>query len=386
MAHPRTVPPLIVSDADSIYLDRLARSRTAPGRTVTRARILTAYVAGASGPAIARDLGVPLPTVMRCVKKALALGPRRALEDLPRAGRPPRITAAARAWIVSLACQQPKDLGWASEFWTQGLLARYVREHAAAAGHPSAGQIQQGTISKLLAAQDLHPHRVQYYLQRKDPHFDDKMVQVLHVYQQVTFEFDPVDHRPTVRWSYDETPGIQALRAVAPDLPLEPGVPGQGTWERDDEDQRLGTRTLLAGIDLVTGEGLGLVRARHRSREFVEWLQALDAKYDAQVKIQVVLDNHSAHVSKETRRYLATKPNRFAFVFTPVHASWLNLIEMFFAKLAKQCLRGIRVESAEELETRLQQYLDWVNQDPVPFRWKWRLESADPPDSQSDAS
>ena len=156
MAHPRTVPPLIVSDADSIYLDRLARSRTAPVRTVTRARILTAYVAGASGPAIARDLGVPLPTVMRCVKKALALGPRRALEDLPRAGRPPRITAAARAWIVSLACQKPKDLGWAPEFWTESLLARYVREHAAAAGHPRAGQIQQGTISKLLAAQDLH--------------------------------------------------------------------------------------------------------------------------------------------------------------------------------------------------------------------------------------
>ena len=386
MPHPRTIPPLTVRPADQTYLDRLARSRTAAVRTVTRAQILVAYAAGASCPAIARDLGVPLPTVMRCVKKALALGPRRALDDLPRAGRPPRITAEARAWIVSLACQKPKDLGQAPEFWTESLLARYVREHAAAAGHPSAGQIQQGTISKLLAAQDLHPHRVQYYLQRKDPRFDDKMVQVLHVYQQVTFEFDPADDRRTVRWSYDEKPGIQALRAIAPDRAPQPGVVDQGTWERDYEYKRLGTRTLLAGIDLATGEVLGLVRARHRSREFVEWLQALDAKYDAPVKIQVVLDNHSAHTSKETRAYLATKPNRFEFVFTPVHASWLNLIEMFFAKLAKQCLRGIRVESAEELETRLQQYLEWVNTDPVPFRWKWRLESADPPGSQPDAS
>ena len=118
----------------------------------------------------------------------------------------------------------------------------------------------------------------------------------------------------------------------------------------------------------------------------MEWLQALDAKYDAQVKIQVVLDHHSAHISQETRRSLATKPNRFAFVFTPVRASWLNLIERLFAKLAKQCLRGIRMEAAEELETRLQPYLDGVNQDPVPFRWQWRLESADPPDSQSAAS
>ncbi len=112
---------------------------------------------------------------MRCVKKALALGPRRALEDLPRAGRPPRITAETRAWIVSLACQKPKDLGWAPECWTESLRARYVREHAAPAGHPSAGQIQQGTLSKLLAAQDLDPHRVRYYLQREDPHFDAKM-------------------------------------------------------------------------------------------------------------------------------------------------------------------------------------------------------------------
>ena len=195
MPHPRTVPPLIVSDADSMYLDRLARSRTAPVRTVTRARILTAYVSGASGSAIARALGVPLPTVMRCVKKALALGPRRALEDVPRAGRPPRITAAARAWIVRRACQNPKDLGWAPEFWTESLLARSVREHAAAAGHPRAGQIQQGTISTRLAAQGWQPHRGPYSLPRKDPHCDDQRVQGLHVYQQGTFAFDSVDHR-----------------------------------------------------------------------------------------------------------------------------------------------------------------------------------------------
>ena len=232
----------------------------------------------------------------------------------------------------------------------------------------------------------MHPHRVPYYLQRKDPHFDDQRVQVLHVYQQVTFACDPVDHRPTVRWSYDEKPGIQARRAVAPDLPPPPGVPDQGTWERDYEYQRLGTRTLLAGIDLATGEVLGLVRARHRSREFVEWLQALDAKYDAQVKIQVVLDNHSAHVSKETRRYLATKPNRFELVFTPAHASWLNRIEMFFAKLSKHGLRGIRLDSAEELEIRLQQFLGGVTTDPGPFRWQGRLESADPAPPKPDVS
>ena len=261
-----------------------------------------------------------------------------------------------------------------------------MREHAAAAGHPSAGQIQQGTLSKLLAAQDLHPHRVQYYLQRKAPHFDDTMVQVLHVYQQGTWAFDPAEDRRTVRGSYDEKPGIHALRAITPDRPPQAEEADHGTWDRASEHKRLGTRTLLAGIDLATGEVLGLVRARHRSRACVEWLQALDAQYEAPVKIPVVLDHHSAHTSQETRAYLATKPHRFEFVFTPVHASWLNLIEMFFAKLAQQCLRGIRVDSAEELETRLQQYLDWVNTDPVPFRWRWRLESANPTPTDTDAS
>ena len=103
----------------------------------------------------------------------------------------------------------------------------------------------------------------------------------------------------------------------------------------------------------------------------------MDARYGPDTKIPVVLDNPSAHTSRETRADLATRPNRFAFVFTPVHASWLNLMQMFFAKLAKQCLRGIRVASVAELQARLEQYLAWVNTDPVPFRWRWRLESAD---------
>ena len=370
MSFARTIPPLMLTPEDQAYLDGVLRSRHETVQRVTRARFLRDYAAGDSIPTLVQRYGATAHTIGRCVKKALAFGAPVALDDLPRTGRPPRITPEARAWIIRLACQKPKDLGWAPEFWSETLLARYVREHAVAAGHPSAGQVQQGTISKILAAQDLHPHRIQYYLQRKDPDFDRKMVQVLHVYQQVTLDLDPEDGRPTVRWSYDEKPGIQALALVAPDRPPRPDRAGQGTWQRDYEYKRLGTRTLLAGIDLATGEVLGLVRARHRSREFVEFLQALDAKYGTDVKIQVVLDNHSAHTSKETRAYLATKPNRFAFVFTPVHASWLNLIEMFFAKLAKQCLRGIRVASVEELEERLQKYLAWINTDPVPFRWR----------------
>lgn len=384
MPFPRTIPRLVLTPEEAAYLDRLVQSRQETVQRVARARVLRDYAAGDSIPVIARRYGQTAHGVGRTVKKALAMGAREALQDQPRSGRPPRITDEARAWIISLACQKPKDLGWAPEFWSEALLARYVREHAGDAGHPSAARVVQGTVSKILAAHDLHPHRVQYYLQRRDPDFDQKMVQVLHVYEQVSLDLDPADGRPTVRWSYDEKPGIQALATVAPDRPPASGAESARyrTWQRDDEYRRLGTRTLLAGIDLRTGEVLGLVRARHRSREFVEFLQALDARYAPDIKIHVVLDNHSAHRSQETRAYLATRPNRFAFVFTPTHASWLNLIEMFFAKLAQQALRGIRVDSVEELEARILQYLAWVNADPVPFRWR---ASETPPEASSDA-
>lgn len=381
MPHPRTVPALVATPEERAELEALARSRTAPARRVARAQILGAYLEGTSIPQIATQLHRPEATVRRCIQKALAYGWRRALDDLPRAGRSRRITPEARAWIISLACQKPKDVGWAPEFWSMALLARYVRDHAAAAGHPTAAQVGKGTVAKILAAHDLHPQKVRYYLQRKDPDFDRKMVQVLHVYHQMTLDGDPDEGRPTVRWSYDEKPGIQALAPVAADRPPMPGVRG-GAWQRDYEYQRLGTVSLLAGIDLATGEVLGLVRPRHRSAEFVEFLQALDARYAADLKIQVVLDNHSAHTSRETQAYLATKPNRFQFVFTPTHGSWLNLIEMFFAKLSKQCLRGIRVASREELEARILQYLAWLNADPVPFRWRYKLETMENPDTQ----
>jgi transposase len=119
----------------------------------------------------------------------------------------------------------------------------------------------------------------------------------------------------------------------------------------------------LAGIDLLSGEVLGLVRDRHRSREFVEFLSMANQYYPSGARIRVVLDHHSAHISRETRAYLTSVPNRFEFVFTPKHGSWLNLVESFFGKLARTLLRGIRVTSKE------------VNEEPTVFKWKYKLEA-----------
>jgi transposase len=175
--------------------------------------------------------------------------------------------------------------------------------------------------------------------------------------------------------SYDEKPGIQAIETTAPDLPPEPGV--HATFAREHEYKRHGTVSLLAGIDLVTGTVHALVKDRHRSREFIEFLKLLDAAYPAHTAIKLILDNHSAHISKETRAWVAEQPaHRFEFTFTPTHGSWLNLVEGFFSKLARSVLRHIRVSSKQELKDRIMAAMDYFNQEPVVHTWSFKLDKA----------
>ncbi len=213
------------------------------------------------------------------------------------------------------------------------------------------------SVYRLLNAHDLQPHKVRYYLERRDPEFDTKRAEVLCVYQQVEYIWENEELKPLcdVYLPYDEKPGIKPL-GIPPKI--SPPVPGEHpTIGRDSEYKWHGTLSLLAGIDLVTGEVIGTVEERHRSREFVDFLKKLDAHYSPELRIQIILDNHSAHISKETNAYLESVRGRFEFVFTPKHGSWLNVIESFFAKMTKQVL------------------LQEVNANPVPFRWKYGLES-----------
>ncbi len=356
-------------------LTALSQSRTEPAGSVQRASILLRYHATETISEIARSLGTNRPRVERCVNKALEFGVAQALADLPGRGRRPAMTPEARAWVVSLACQKPKDLGYAQELWTTRLLAQHVRKQSTSAGHPSLSRLGRGTVSKLLRANQVQPHRIRYYLERRDAEFDTRMVQVLHVYREVEIWREKGAPPPDLVavLSYDEKPGIQAIQNTAPDLPPIPGK--QAAIARDHEYIRHGTVSLLAGIDLLSGEVLGLVRKRHRSTEFIEFLELADAHYPAGARIRIVLDNHSAHISRQTRAFLATLPNRFEFTFTPKHGSWLNLIESFFGKMAKTLLRGIRVASADELKERIDLYLKEINEAPVIFRWKYKLEN-----------
>ena len=175
--------------------------------------------------------------------------------------------------------------------------------------------------------------------------------------------------------SYDEKPGVQAIGTTAPDLPPVPRR--RPRFSRDHEYVRRGTLSLLAGIDLVTGMVHASVEERHRSREFVAFLRKLDAAYPPETAIKLLLDNHSAHVSKETKAWLAAQPEgRFTFVFTPKHGSWLNLVEGFFSKLARSVLRHIRVKSKQELKERILAAITDINRHPVVHTWTYRLNEA----------
>src|SRR5215471_9078451 len=379
MARWRQAIELAMTGEEVEQLMAVSRSRTEPASRVSRAQMLLAYLENPSFCAVGRKLGVHHQTVERCVGRALAYGPLVALDDRPRPGKEPTITPEAKAWLVSLACDKARDHGYPHELWTTRLLARHAREHGPAAGHKCLAKLVQGTVCKILGQEDIKPHKVRYYLEQRDAEFEQKMAEVLCVYRQVQIlkkaAKSQKPRKPVAIVSCDEKPGIQAIATTAPDLPPQPGV--HPTFARDHEYKRHGTLSLLAGIDLLTGKVHALVRDRHRSREFIELLKLLDAAYPASTAIKLILDNHSAHISRETRAWLVTRPaGRFEFTFTPTHGSWLNLIEGFFSKFARSVLRHIRVASKYELKERIMAGIDDINRHPVIHTWSYSLTEA----------
>jgi len=341
--------------------------------------MLLAYRDNPSFCAVGRRLGVHHQTVERCVERALAHGVLAALDDRPRPGKEPTITPEAKAWLVSLACDKAKDHGYPHELWTTRLLARHAREHGPAAGHKCLANLVQGTVCKILGKEEIKPHKVRYYLENRDAEFEQKMAEVLCVYREVEVlkkaSARSKRSKPVAIVSCDEKPGIQAIATTAPDLPPEPGV--HTTFARDHEYKRHGTLSLLAGIDLLTGKVHALATDRHRSREFIELLKLIDAAYPRGTAIKLILDNHSAHISRETTAWLNTRPaGRFELTFTPKHGSWLNLIEGFFSKFARSVLRHIRVTSKHELKQRIMAGIDDVNRHPVIHTWSYKLAEA----------
>ena len=379
---------LPLSDEDKKYLKSLSKTRTIQAQVVDRARILLYKADGVSFDDIAARLNISKRTVRLCISKFNNGGLDAALFDAKRSGRPAEVSDDAKAWIINLACQRPADLGYSQELWTLAKLHKHIQQHAQQAGFPRLTTITKAYVQKLLQDNQIKPFKIKYYCEKRDPDFESKMHEVLVVYKQVEMQFDekgniivPDDYKLTITVSYDEKPGIQAIANTSEDL--RP-TGDNGEVYRDYEYKRLGTVSLLAGIDLLTGEAIPLVRDTHKSSDFIDFLKILDKKYPSQDTIRIILDNHSAHTSKETKRFLATMPKeRFEFVFTPKHGSWLNMIEGFFGKMTKQMLRGIRVNSKQELVDRIYQYFDEINKEPVVYHWKYKMDDIEETESAS---
>lgn len=369
-----------LSNEEREYLELQARARTIQAQTVTRARILLLRADSVSIDAIADKVGLNRCSVMLCLKKFKEGGIENALFDAPGRGRNAEITDEEKAWIINIACQKPIDFGYAAETWTYAKLTSHINKTAEAAGYTRLSTIHKSTVHTILDEADIKPHKITYYCENRDSDFDYKMHNVLLVYKQLEMQFDESgkltisEDTPIHVLSYDEKPGIQAIATTSDDLMPDEKHP---TINRDYEYKRLGTLSLLAAIDLQTGEAIPLVRDKQRSTEYIEFLKLLDDKYPKGDKIRIVLDNLKVHTSEATRKYLATVPGRFEFVFTPKHGSWLNMVEGFFSKMTRQMLRGIRVKSKEELTNRIYRYFAEINEEPIVFHWKYNLDDID---------
>lgn len=376
MAHAQSIT---LTNEEILYLQSLTRQRTIQAQVVDRAKMLLYKEQGASNTDIAERLDVNINTVKLCLSKFKEGGVQRALFDDKRKGRPVEITDDAIAWIISIACQRPTVLGYAQELWTLKNLHQYIQSHAEEAGYSRLTTITKPMVQKILNRSEIKPFKIKYYCEKRDPDFETKMHDVLVVYKQVEMQFDengdiiiPSESPMIHTISCDEKPGIQAIATTSDDLRPKAG---NGCVYRDYEYKRLGTLSLIAGIDLLTGIAVPVVSETHKSSDFICLLKKLDEMYPEGDVIRIICDNHSAHKSKEVQNYLATKPEgRYVFVFTPKHASWLNLIECFFSKMTKQMLKGIRVKSKQELADRIYQYFDEINKEPVVFHWKYKLD------------
>lgn len=362
---------LILDKEQKEQLQKISQSRKGPVREVQRANILLRYSEGIPITGIGEMVQVSRPTIYKWIEKALAMGIDEGMKDKYHRPREPVITEEAKAWVINLACKKPTDYGYAAETWTRSALADHARKYGPEAGHDCLKKAAKATVQRILDGHPIRPHKMAYYLERRDPEFEQKMVDILCVYKEVNLQngaAEPSDIPSVITVSVDEKPGVQAIKNIAPDIMPEPGK--QSRVMRDYEYKRLGTLSILAALDLHDGHVIAQVHDKHRSSEFISLLKEMDAYYPAESTIRIILDNHSAHISKETMKYLAGIPGRFLYVHTPKHGSWLNLVETLFGKMARTFLKHIRVNSKQELKERILLGIREINASPVVHRWK----------------
>lgn len=329
-------------------LVHLSRRSTAAVREVRRARILLAAARGEANAVIARQVGCHVATVRR-TRRAFATRGMKALHDLPRPGRPLVYDLDVRLLVIATATSQPPDT---DAQWTHQLIA--VHLHTTRGIGVSASQ-----VGRILAEADIKPHKVRGWLNRPDdPDFFTRAQAICHLYQHIPDSM--------VLLSLDEKTSVQAKSRRHPTRPVRPGRPAR----REFEYRRHGTVSLMAAMNVATGEVHPKIINRNDSATFIEFLEELDQAIAAHLTIGLVLDNGSSHTSKATRGWLAAHP-RFQVTYTPKHASWLNMIEIFFSILTRRLLRRGEFTSRDHLADKIRNFIAEYSQTAKPFRWRY---------------
>jgi transposase len=330
---------LVLTETERATLVGWARRAKTAQALALRSKIVLACAEGSANAEVARALRVSNPTVTKW-RSRFVTARCDGLADEPRPGAPRRITdAQVEAVIVTTLEQAPPD----ATHWS-------TRSMAKATG------MSQSAVSRIWRAFGLAPHRVQTFKLSKDPLFIDKVRDVVGLY------LDPPERALVL--CVDEKSQIQALNRSAPVLPMMPGVP-----ERRTHDYvRAGVTSLFAALDVASGKVIGQLHRRHRAVEFRKFLIRLDREIPAELDVHLVLDNYATHKTDTVRRWLAAHP-RFHLHFTPTGASWLNLVERFFAELTTKKIRRGAHRSVPALEADIRAWLDTWNTDPRPFTW-----------------
>ena len=339
MAIGRPIPPLVLSPEEDNILDGWSRRRKTAQALAQRARIVLACAKGQSNTSVAAELHVAKPTVgkwrSRFVERRLD-----GLLDEPRPGAPRKITDADVERVVTLTLETtPVD---ASHWSTRSMARRSA--------------LSQSTICRIWRAFALQPHRTEAFKLSADPLFVDKVRDIVGLYM------NPPDRALVL--CVDEKAQIQALDHTQPLLPMRPGQ----VERRTHDYLRGGTTSLFAALDVQTGKIIGQCHRRHRSVEFRKFLDKVDASVPANLDTHIVLDNYATHKTAVIQRWLAKRP-RFHLHFTPTGASWLNLVERWFALLTERQLRRGINRTTLELEQSIERYLAVTNDAPRPFVW-----------------
>lgn len=345
---PYKAQPIVLDDETRKVLEARVRATTTPQRDAVRARIILLAADGVSSRRISKEVGMHESHVAMWRQRFLAEGID-GLKDAPRPGRPPTYDAEDRLKIVALATAQ-RDADEPEATWTYEALAEALREEVG---------ISRSQLWRFLDALDIKPHKVRGWLNRReDPEFWDRVRDVCGLYLSKP--------ESAVVFSVDEKTSIQAKERLTPTSAAKPGDPPRQEFEY----RRHGTASLLAALEVHSGQVLATDIPRNNSVAFIAFLEDLDAKIDRSLKVHLVLDNGSSHTSKATRTWLAEHP-RFVAHYTPKHASWLNQVELFFSVLTRKVIKHGNFSSREDLVSKIMRFIETRNGSAKPFAWTY---------------